>query len=258
MFTRIPKIVVMVCTVALTMLCSGTARTQPTPDEKPVMYTYVSEWAIPRAMWTDYQKLESSETDAMSKLLADGSIVAYGSFSILNHQEGAPTHGSWFSATSMANLIKVLEGVRSTPDATGPIFAASKHWDYVLQSHDYNAHSGTFKNAYLRVGFWRYKANANDPDDKVLKATMVAMLEKLLVDGALHSYQIDEQAVHSEDPGSFNVAILTNGAEGLDKFSAAIDDLRKKNPAGMAGLSSMLDETGHRDILAHVDAMGHK
>jgi len=258
MFTRIPKIVVMVCTVGLAMLWSGTARTQSTADEKPVMYTYVSEWAIPRAMWTDYQKLESSETDAMSKSLADGSIVAYGSFSILNHQEGAPTHGSWFSATSMANLIKVLEGVRSTPDATGPIFAASKHWDYVLQSRDYNAHSGTFKNAYLRVGFWRYKASSNDPGEKILKATMVAMLEKLLADGALHSYQIDEQAVHSEDPGSFNVAILTNGAEGLDKFTAAIDDMRKKNPAGAAGLSSMLDEKGHRDILAHVDAMGHK
>ena len=258
MSRRIQKISVMVCVAALAMLCASTAQTQSMSDEKPVMYTYVSEWAIPRAMWADYQKMEGSETDAMSKLMADGTIVGYGSFSILNHQEGAPTHGSWFSAGSMANLMKVLEGLRSAPDATGPIFAASKHWDYVLQSRDYNAHSGTFKNGYLRVGFWRYKASANDPGDKVMKATMVAMLEKLLADGALHSYQIDEQAVHSEDPGSFNVAIITNGAEGLDKFSAAIDDMRKKNPAGMAGLSSMLDETGHRDILAHVDAMGHK
>jgi hypothetical protein len=258
MFTRIPKIIVMVCVVGVAMLWSGTARTQSTADEKPVMYTYVSEWAIPRAMWTDYQKMEGSETDAMSKLLADGSIVAYGSFSVLNHQEGLPTHGSWFSATSMANLMKVLEGVRSVPDATGPIFAASKHWDYILESHDYNAHSGAFKNGYLRVGTWRYNANSNDPGGKIMKATMVAMLEKLLADGALHVYQIDDEVVHSSDPGLFNVAIVTNGAEGLDKYHAAIDELRKNNPSGMAGLGSLMDEHGHRDILAHVDAMAHR
>src|SRR5579863_5867395 len=180
MFTRIPKIVVMVCAVAVAMLWSGTARTQSTADEKPVMYTYVSEWAIPRAMWTDYQKTESSETYSMSKLLADGSIVAYGSFSILNHQEGAPTHGSWFSASSMANLMKVLEGLRASPDSASPILSASKHWDMILESKDYNAHSGSFKNGYLRVGTWKYKAGASDPEGKIMKATMVAMLEKLL------------------------------------------------------------------------------
>jgi len=43
----------------------------------------------------------------------------------------------------------------------------------------------------LRVGRWRYKAGANDPHGKIMKATMVAMLEKLLADGALHAYQID-------------------------------------------------------------------
>jgi hypothetical protein len=258
MFRRIPKMVVMVCAVAIAMLWSGTARTQSTADEKPVLYTYVSEWAMPRAMWTDYQKVQASETDGMNKSLADGSIVSYGSFSVLNHQEGSPTHGSWFSATSMANLMKVLEGVRSVPDATGPIFAASKHWDYILESRDYNAHSGSFKNGYLRVGTWKYNANTTDPGGKVMKATMVAMLEKLLADGALHSYQIDDEVVHSSDPGMFFVAVVTNGAEGLDKYHAAIDEFRKKNPAGMAGLGSMMDEHGHRDMLAHVDAMAHK
>jgi hypothetical protein len=36
-----------------------------------------------------------------------------------------------------------------------------------------------------------YKAGASDPDGKIMKATMVAALEKLLAEGALHSYQID-------------------------------------------------------------------
>jgi hypothetical protein len=77
----------------------------------------------------------------------------------------------------------------------------------------------------------------------------------LFADGALHSYQIDEEAVHSEDPGAFYVAIVANGAEGIDKFNAAIDENEKKNPAGWAGFGSLLSTEGHRDFLAHVDSM---
>ena len=258
MRSRFAGILFVLCTFALAMLSVSPGWTQPVNEEKPPLYTYVSEWTVPRAMWADYQKMEASGNDAMNKLVADGTLVAYGNFSVLNHQEGQPTHGSWFSARSMANLIKVLEGLRAGPDATGPIFAASKHWDYMLESRNYNAHSGTFKNGYLRVGNWKYRAGASDPDGKIMKATMVAMLEKLLADGALHGYQIDEESVHSNDPDGFYVAIIANGAEGLDKFYAALDEADKKNPAGMAGYGSLLDSHGHRDTLSHVDTMTHK
>jgi hypothetical protein len=255
---RIAESILVCGALAVATLWGGSARAQAATEEKPVLYTYVSEWAVPRAMWADYQKIEATGTAAMDKLVADGTIVSYGSFSVLNHQEGLPTHGSWFSAHSMANLMKVLEGLRSGPDATGPVFASSKHWDLIVESRDYNAHSGSFKNGYLRVGDWKFKAGADDPGGKIMKATMVAMLEKLLADGALHSYQIDEEVVHSSDPGAFFVAIVTNGAEGLDKFNAAIEESGKKNPAGMAGFESLLDTQGHRDMLAHVDTMTHK
>src|ERR1700675_4737341 len=98
---------------ALTGLKSGSAAAQSATAEKPTVYTYVAEWAVPRAMWADYQKQEDGELDAMKKAVADGTIVSYGEFSVLNHQEGAPTHGSWFTATSMANLMKVLEARRA-------------------------------------------------------------------------------------------------------------------------------------------------
>jgi len=176
--------------------------------EKAPLYTYVAQWDVPRAMWGDFDKVQASSGDAMRKAVADGTIVAYGSFAILNHQEGTPTHGSWFSATSMANLMKVLEGLRGSPNLTNPVYAASKHWDLVLSSRDYNAHSGTFTNGYLRVGNWRPKAGSSDPEGKVVRATMGAMLEKLLADGALHSYQLDTETIHSQDPGTMFVAIV--------------------------------------------------
>jgi hypothetical protein len=252
---RMCGVVFVVYALAAVMLMASNTWAQTPSAEKAPLYTYVSEWAVPRAMWNDYQKSQAQEDEMMKKLVADGTLTSYGSFSVLNHQEGAPTHGSWFSAKSVAGLMKALEGLRAAPDSTDAVLSASKHWDYILESHDYSAHSGTFKNGYLRVGHWRYKAGANDTDGKIMKATMVALLEKLLADGAVHSYQIDEEAVHSEDPGAFYVAIVANGAEGIDKFNVAIEENEKKNPAGWAGFGSLLSTEGHRDFLAHVDSM---
>lgn len=252
---RIAGSTLVLCALAMVAFGATTARAQSANDEKAPLYTYVSEWAVPRAMWADYLKGEAGEANSMNKLVADGTIVSYGSFSVLNHQEGRATHGSWFSAHSMASLMKVLEGLRAAPDATGPVFSGSKHWDYILESHDYNLHSGTFTNGYLRVGHWRFKAGSNDPGSKIMKATMVATLEKLFADGALHSYQIDEETIHSEDPGAFDMVIVANGAEGLDKFNAAVEGLEKNNPVGLAAYESLLSTEGHRDTLAHVDSM---
>jgi hypothetical protein len=244
--------------VGLCLLAGSLVRAQSGGADKPPMYTYVSEWAVPRAMWGDYQKLQTGDDEALGKRVADGTLIAFGSYSVLNHQEGLPTHGSWFSASSMANLMKALEELRSAPDNTSPVLAASRHWDLILMSRDYHAHSGTFKNGYLRVGTWKYKAGVNDPGGKIVKATMVAMFERLLNEGALHGYQIDVETVHSSDPDAFNLAIIANGAEGIDKFDVAIDDMEKNNPAGEAAFESLLDTHGHRDFLAHVDMMSHR
>lgn len=234
------------------------ANAQSAAMEKPAVYTYVSEWAVPRAMWADYKKEDDTDVEAMKKAMAEGTIVSYGSFAVLNHQEGAPTHGSWFTATSMANLMKVLEGLRNSPGATAPVLAASKHWDYIMISRNHDGHPGTFTNGYLRVARWPEKAGANDPDGKIQRATIIGILEKLLAEGALHSYTIDEEVVHSEDPGTMYVVLVANGAEGLDKFDAAITELRKNNPVALAAYASLIDAHGHRDTLARVSVMANK
>lgn len=226
--------------------------------EKPRMYTYVSEWSVPRAMWDDYLKNEAADNDMLKKAVGDGTLTGYGTFTVLNHTEGAPTHGTWFSAGSMANILKFLEGLRTAPGATSAPLAAAKHWDYVMESRNYNYHSGTFTNGYLRVGNWRAKAGSSDPDGKILKATIGALLDKLVADGALHGYQIDEETVHSSDPGSIDIAIIANGAEGIDKFNMALEEAQKNNPAAWAGFETTIDPTGHRDMLAKVPSMTHK
>lgn len=246
------------CALALSaaLLWAGTARTQTASEkEKAPLYTYVAEWEIPRPMWADYAKITAGDAEFMNKEVASGTVDSFGDYDVLNHQEGAPTHGSWYTAHSMANLLKVLEELRTRPDTTGPVFAAARHWDYILESRNYGAHAGTFKNGYLRVGTWKYREGMSDPNDRVVKATLVATLEKLMADGALHSYQIDEESLHSSDPGTFMIMAVTNGAEGLDKFNAAIDAAEKENPAAWAGLTALLDSEGHRDFLARVGSM---
>ena len=250
---------------ALALLCAliipisaDRATAQSQSSEKPTQYTYVSEWTVPRAMWGDYLKGEAADIDLMKKGVADGVITGFGTFAVLNHQEGEPTHGTWFNATSMANLLKFLETLRNAPGATDAPLAASKHWDYILQSHDYAGHSGTFNNGILRVGRWAPHPGATDADGKILKATMVALLDKLLADGALHAYTIDTESIHTAPVGTMFVVLVANGGEGIDKFDAALEAAEKSNPAAWAGMISMLDEKGHSDTLARVGVMSRK
>jgi hypothetical protein len=247
------------CTFAVGGLLTGSlAKAQSSGTEKPALYTYVSQWCVPRNMWADYNKMQAAGDESMNKAVADGAIVGWGRYSVVSHQEGQTTHGTWYSSRTMAGLMKMVEGLLAAPGSVSPSLVASKHWDYIMVSHEYAARAGSFKNGYLRVGTWNSKAGSSDPDGKIAKATMLGLLEKLMADGALHGYQIDEEAVHSADPGAFFVVIIANGAEGLDKFYDGLDAAEKANPAAWAGYGTLVDEHGHRDMLARVDAMGHK
>src|SRR5581483_6161668 len=64
--------------LALCFLAWSTAWAQPGSAEKAPMYTYVSTWTVPRAMWADYQKVENSDDEVMSKEVADGTLMVFG------------------------------------------------------------------------------------------------------------------------------------------------------------------------------------
>jgi hypothetical protein len=259
MRNRILGLGVVVCFCLAAAIGLGEQRVSAqTAAEEPAVYTFVMEWDVPRAMWTDYDKQMATTGETLKKSVDDGMLLAYGMFATITHQEGAPNHGTWISASSVASLMKVLDVLRASPASTSPVVSASKHWDYFLSSHDYAAHSGTFTNGYLRVATWIGKEGANDPGGKVEKASMVALLEKLMADGALHAYTLDREIIHTMDANAFFVVIVTNGPEGLDKFNAAVDDLAKNNPMQLAAFRSLISETGHRDFLAKVTTTTHK
>jgi hypothetical protein len=211
----------------------------------------VAEWAVPRADWGTYEKSNAATKQVMDKLVADGTLTGYGWFRNLVHAEGAPTHGEWFIASSVANLMKALStlvAATDSPDLTKTL-VSSKHWDFILTSRDYNGHSGTHENTYLRVSSFKGKNGEEENLERTLKSYVIPTLEKLLADGAIHSYSIDHEWVHTQDPANFWIVIVTNGADGLDKVNAVLRAAGKATPTGGPAFASSVDYSVRLDFL---------
>ncbi|MGA8144311.1 MAG: hypothetical protein WB987_10520 [Candidatus Acidiferrales bacterium] len=235
------------------VFCSGSAHAQSADEkEKPAIYTYVAQWSVARADWPAMEKANPAQKQLFEKLMADGTIIGYGTYRVVAHQEGAPNHGDWWTATSMANLMKALAAIGAQTGASdlNKVLAESKHWDLILTSRQYGWHPGSVDNGYLRVGTYVAKPGHGDLLEKGIKSYLVPVLEKLLADGDIHSYSVDHEAIHSGDPNSVDVAIVTNNADGLDKFMAALDAAGKANPLGAPAFASSTDSSSHRDFLA--------
>jgi hypothetical protein len=224
--------------------------------EKPPMYTYVSNWAIPRAQWSEMAKAGDADRAALEKALASGTIVGYGSDVNLIHHPDSETHDQWWLAMSMAGVINVLEQFYQSGNSTSPVLSsATGHWDSLYVSRYYNWHSGSVKNGYTHVGVYKLKPDASeDAVETLSKNLVVPLLEKQLAAGTIAEYQIATEAIHTEAPGVFAIVYLATTAEGLDKVQAAVEEALKSNPLGGSAFGSMTDLSGHRDELVRTTA----
>jgi hypothetical protein len=257
MTKRPGRILATLCILALAALCVAPALAQMSDSkEKPPMYSYVSDWAIPRAQWADMEKNNAADQPILNKALAAGTLIGYGDDAMLIHQQDAPTHDDWWSSMSLAGLLNVLDQFYKAGNAVNPVLSsATKHFDSIYVSRHYNWHSGSWKGLYTRVSSYKLKADAPDNAVDLLSNNLfVPLLEKLLADGAIHEYEVDTEAYHTEAPGSFWVIVIAANAEGLDKYNAAVRDAVKASPLATPALDSMVDFTPHRDYLARTNA----
>jgi hypothetical protein len=257
MLRKMSKFAAVACAVALMWICASPALAQSEEKEKAPTYTYVAEWAVPRADWAAYEKGNGAIKQVMEKLVADGTLTGYGWFRNLVHAEGAPTHGEWWTASSVANLMKALSTVTASADSPefAKVLAGSKHSDYILTSRHYNDHSGTFENTYLRVSAFKAESGEEETLERTLSSYIIPSLEKMLADGAIHSYSIDHEWVHTEDPANFWIVVVTNGADGLDKVNAALRAAGKATPTGGPAFAGSVDYSVHRDFLSMTTAV---
>ena len=252
---RLCSVFAVACTLAISAVCASAQMAEV--KEKPRMYTYVAFWTLPRAQWTQEAKEAAAEQKTMEKGVSDGQLVAYGDDQNLIHQNDGATHDTWFSAMSMAGLLNVLDGIykSGTPTSSPADASATRHWDGMFVSRYYNWHSGSWKGVYSYISMYKLKADAPDEAVDILsKNLIVPLMEKMLADGAIHEYEIDTEAIHTEAPGTFWISYIAANAEGLDKVNAGIREALKASPMSGPAFVSMVDFTQHRDYLSLTNA----
>jgi hypothetical protein len=245
------------CALAMTFVWAAPVGAQMAEvKEKPAMYTYVSNWNIPRARWAEMDKQTAADAKIFDKAIAGGVLVGYGDDANLVHQPEGDTHDSYWSAMSMAGILNVLDELYKSGASTASVLSsATKHSDSVYVSRFYNWHAGSWKGAYTHGASYKLKPDA--PDDAVetlSKGFIVPLLEKLLADGTIHEYEVDVQAIHTETPGMFWIFYIAANGEGVDKVNAALGAALKAQPLAGAAVSSLVDFTAHRDDLARTNA----
>src|SRR5437763_6742091 len=138
------------------LLCFAAVITAPiafsqTNQAQPVVYTFVSQFQIPRATWAQYaDNSEKTFVPIADKLVADGTILSYSTFEHLAHTPDGYTHGAAWTSTSIAGLMKVLDELRKAGPTPGQV-AATRHEDFLMQTSMYLAGSSGGTPEYLRV-----------------------------------------------------------------------------------------------------------
>jgi hypothetical protein len=245
------------CTTLLFACAAAPASAQTSEvKEKPPLYTYESNWVIPRAKWGDMEKDNASgNTKILSPALSDGTLVGYGDDDMLVHTADGATHDSWWQAHSMEGLMKVLDAFYKAGVASPVLVSATKHWDSVYVSRYYNWKAGSWKGAYGHASSYKLKADApNDAVATLSKTVFVPLFEKLLADGTIAEYEVDVETIHTESPDMFFIFYLCPTAADLDKVNAAIREAGKDNALIGPAINSMVDYSVHRDVLQRSNA----
>ena len=232
---------------------------QTAAQEKAPIYTYVAQWAVPRGQWPDMVKADEQDRPVLDKLVADGTLIGYGAYTNLIHQEGEPTHGTWFTATSEGNLLKALEMIYAQPGlVTAPVQAASKHWDQIFTSSIYNSKPGTSSGGYLTWSRWEVKPGDMPSYSELTKKLLVPALDKLLAEGSITSYGQLTEDYHQQKLGAIFEYFTVPDYASLDKANKALDDVFSSNPALRDAVRGLLDREGHRDYLTRLRFMVSK
>ncbi len=235
--------------LSVSVVPAGAQMTEVKP--KPPMYSYIANWQFPRASFADVEKTLGNGNSALEKAYADGTIIGYGYDKNLVHSVEGETHDTWWSAMSLAGLMKALDAITASGIATSPAMAnPTKHWDNIYVSRYYNWKPGSYKDGYVHVSVYKLKADA--PDDAVAMLAehlIVPMLEKQIADGVVTEYEIDTMAIHTDAPGTFALVYVTATPEGLDTVQKAVIDSVHDHPLGGQAFGSMTEDSGHRDEL---------
>ncbi|MFY9528116.1 MAG: hypothetical protein WBC04_07190 [Candidatus Acidiferrales bacterium] len=253
MFKRTFTLVAVVFALALGV----TLQSPPVCAQDQTNFTYVSEWAVPRSQWAAFEKERDQSNSVMQRLVADGTLIAWGADNAYVHTEDGYTHEDWFVSNSRAGILKALEAARST--ATGPAFSAvTKHKDYFLRTLAHGGKTSSGATGYLRVASYQTKPGEGTAFVDHFKKYIQPRLDGEVADGTILMYNFDVEEIHTDTPGAYDLAIVYPSGEAMDKAYTRLDAASKENPAVGQVIASVTLGEAHRDSFAKVAFYQHK
>ena len=240
--------------VAVPIALSQVEQAQP-------VYTYVSQFQIPRASWAQYaENTEKTFVPIAERLMADGTLIGWSTFESVVHTPDGYTHGAAWTSNSIAGLMKVLDEVRKSGPTPGQI-AATKHEDLLMQSTMSHAasSSGSGTSGYVRVVCQMAKPDKPGDYAAALKKYLWPTFEEQVKKGAATSFALDEQYVNSGPQSLRCLVISYPNAEGMDKWATAVNaTLGKLSTADREALFGSVVPDSRRDLLARLTHYAHK
>jgi len=196
---------------------------------KPPVYRYEAFWVFPPARSPDVDKISAAaDQRVLAPALADGGLVGYGeNKNLVYSREGSFTHSTWWQATSLPGVLKLIDAFDKRDGSSSPQLAsATERWGRLYGSRYYNWKAGSWKGAYGYRFAYNVKPGVAPRDvAEMLSTFYVPILEKQLADGIIVQYEIDTAAIHSEDsPGQVIVSLVAPRAEDLDKLAFPVPD----------------------------------
>ncbi len=220
---------------------------------EPLPYVYVSQWTIPRAQWAEFETYaDKSVRPVFEKLMADGTLQSWGLYATAVHVEEYPTHGAWFQAASIADVMKALAELSKLP--ANPIVNAptSKHRDYLLHAQMTRWRTASGSNGLLWVNNTHLQPGKGSDYRALYGKFVKPVLDGLLADGTLVLYGMEGETIHTADPSQIFLVYFFSSPDGLDKLYAAIGAMEEKNTTFAAALGATEVGPPHRDYLARV------
>jgi len=249
MTRRIPQGIALVCAVMLIAGAAGRpAHAQAPAGGEQAVYTYVALWGVPRPQWGDIEKFFKDAQPALNKLIADGTIVAWGNGRNWTHDDSGLTHANWVTASSFANIQRALGAIRAALPQPAA-FSTSKHADVVLRAPVRGAKPGASGTGMMWVAEYQVKPDQMDEFRQLFENDIKPLFDEQIAAGSILSYSLNFQAVHSGPANTVSITYVLPDAAAIDKFQAALEAFGTKHPDTGPAMQATMDYTAHRDYV---------
>ena len=260
---------------ALLITACTTVLLAPAAAQAPgetVVYSRIANWQIARPNWDAYTAdLKKNTIPVLEKLLADGVLTEYGVASATIHTPEGYTHTTWYSSKTIAGVEKALAAILEADKKLPPAerrrgdtdFAGSKHADQLVRSRIVSGKTMTLSSGYITVGIDQIQPGKdlayNDRVEKLLKPIMAP----LAASGAVVSYGIDTEFIHTGDAMMRSRWYIVPNADGLDKVAGTVKSyMDGLSPADREAYEKSSQEvlvgSAHRDELYEIIAYASK